>query len=472
MSVRQAIVAGLMAAGAATAAAQGPRLIERPAGPARAHADAFLEALASGDARRFEAMAKEHFTPELYGRRTAQDRGQMVARVRADFGTLTVTSLDRRAGGPMTLDVRGTTGLEGRIELTFEPPPLERIARVGIEVGEAAARNDGPPPEVHAGMSAADLARGLDAWLEPLAASGRFSGVVLVAKAGQAVYEKAFGLSDRGRGLANAAATRFNLGSINKIFTKTAIAQLVAAGKLKRSDTLGALLPDYPNADTRAATVDQLLDHQAGVADFFGPAFDAADKTAFRSNADYYRHVSSQPALFPPGTRRQYCNGCYIVLGAIIEKVSGQPYEDYIAQHVYARAGMTGAQPTGAGAATGYTRREVHGERAGPPRSNAPMLGAAGSAAGGGFATARDLLAFDTALRAGRLADPVQTAWLLHVAEVTPGRSDGAIGIAGGAPGINAILESSRDWTVVVLANLDPPAAERVGVAIHRRLAR
>ena len=150
-------------------------------------------------------------------------------------------------------------------------------------------------------MTPAELAQGLDGYLAPLVASDAFSGVVLVARAGVPVYEKAFGLADRERKTSNTVGTRFNVGSINKIFTKTAVAQLVSQGKLKRSDTLGALLPDYPQADTKAATVDQLLSHQAGVADFFGPAFEQAPKDQFRSNADYYRLVAAQPPLFAPG---------------------------------------------------------------------------------------------------------------------------------------------------------------------------
>jgi D-alanyl-D-alanine carboxypeptidase len=354
--------------------------------------------------------------------------------------------------------------------LTLEPPPSERITRVGIQVGDAGPREGAPPPpEVRATMSPPELAQSLDAYLAPLAASQAFSGVVLVAKEGAPVYEKAFGLADRDSKMPNAVTTRFNIGSINKIFTKTAIAQLVSQNKLKLSDTLGALLPDYPNAETKAATVDQLLSHQAGVADFFGPAYDQAPKDRFRSNADYYRLVSNQPPLFVPGARRQYCNGCYIVLGAIVEKVTGVPYEDYIAKHVYGPAGMTTAGPRGSDAAVGYTRRNGPGE--GQARSNTAQLGTSGSAAGGGYATVRDLLQFDEELRAGRLADAKQTAWLLQVGTVTPGRSEGGLGIAGGAPGLNGILESSKDWTVVVLANLDPPAAQELGRAIHRQLS-
>lgn len=193
-------------------------------------------------------------------------------------------------------------------------------------------------------------------------------------------------------------------------------------------------------------------------------------KSQFRSNADYYRLVSSLPPTFAPGERRQYCNGCYIVLGAIVEKVSGQAYEDYVAEHIFASAGMRAARFDRDGAAIGYTRRSPDGET--PLRPNTDGTGLAGSAAGGGHATAADLLAFESALRTGRLADPKQTAWLLDVDAVTPGRSDGHLGIAGGAPGINGVLESDAKWTVVVLANLDPPSASGLGLAIHRQLTR
>ena len=139
------------------------------------------------------------------------------------------------------------------------------------------------------------------------------------------------------------AATRFSVASIGKAFTRTAIAQLIGQNKLAMTDTVGKLLPDYPNEQTRAATVEQLLTMKGGVADFFGPALDAAPKSQFASNADYFRFVASQPPLFAPGEREQYCNGCYIVLGAIIERVSGMPYEKYITDNVFKRANMTGA---------------------------------------------------------------------------------------------------------------------------------
>jgi D-alanyl-D-alanine carboxypeptidase len=151
------------------------------------------------------------------------------------------------------------------------------------------------------------------------------------------------------------------------------------------------------------------------------------------------------------------------------------PYEDYVARHVFAPAGMTSAGAFRSDAlppdtARGYTRRGRAGDTS--LVDNASMHGLAGSGAGGGYAAARDLLAFDVALRGQRLLDAKMTAWMLGVETVSGGRSRGGIGIAGGAPGVNAVLESSDTWTVAVVGNLDPPVAGRLGVAIHRQLVR
>jgi CubicO group peptidase (beta-lactamase class C family) len=447
-----------------------PRTLEAPAGAARDRVKAIVAAIESGDPDRFEAAAQAHFAPDLLARRTPADRRQLVERLTTDFGRIKVGSMDRARDGRVRVAIGGSTGLEGTLELVLDPADGDRITRLGIQVGGPPEDEAGSPPPIAATMDRETLAAALDAFLAPKAAAGEFSGVVLVARNGAPLYTRAFGKADRETGVANTADTAFSLGSINKIFTKTAIAQLIADGKLSLSDTIGTLLPDYPHAITKTGTVAQLLEHRGGVADFFGPEFTAADKSQFRSNRDYYRLVSSLPPTFAPGERRQYCNGCYIVLGAIVEKVSGQAYEDYVAQHVFAKAGMRNARPRRDDGAIGYTRRSPEGE--GPIRPNTSMMGAAGSAAGGGFATAGDLLAFDTALRTGQIADRRQTAWLLDVPAVTPGRSEGHLGVAGGAPGINAILESNAEWAVVVLANLDPPAARQLGAAIHRQLTR
>jgi D-alanyl-D-alanine carboxypeptidase len=136
-----------------------------------------------------------------------------------------------------------------------------------------------------------------------------FSGVALIARHGEPVFHRAYGLANRSNATPNTTRTRFNLGSINKIFTQTAIEQLIAQDKLTRATTLGSVLPDHPQEVTRAATIEQLLEHTAGLPDFFGQEFSNTSKARFRNNADYYQFVASTPPLFAPGARNQYCNG-------------------------------------------------------------------------------------------------------------------------------------------------------------------
>lgn len=473
VTVVLACTAGMGIRAVESASAQGPDP------QARAHVEAFAHALASLDADAFETMARDHFTPDLLARRTPESRKELVGRLKADFGAITVGKVVAEPGGTIVLEVQGSTGLEGRVELSLEPAAPFRIAKMGLTVeagglGKAPGPTAAPSP-VAASMTPAQMTAALDGYLGPMAAADQFVGVVLVARNGAPVYERAYGLADRDKRTPITADTRFNLGSINKIFTKAAVGQLIAAGKLSLTDTIGALLPDYPNAMARVATVDQLLNHRAGIADFFGPSFDQAPKTRFRSNADYYRFVAPRPLTFEPGTKTAYCNGCYIVLGAVIERVSGMRYEDYIETHVFRPAAMKSAAFLQAdrfppGVAVGYTTQAAGA--AGARRSNEAFHGMSGSAAGGAYATAADLLAFDNALRDRRLLDAKMTAWILGGEATAAGRAAGDIGIAGGAPGCNATLDSDGKWTVVVVGNLDPPNAARVAAAIREGLMR
>jgi CubicO group peptidase (beta-lactamase class C family) len=334
-------------------------------------------------------------------------------------------------------------------------PP--KIVDFTPEFPAPAADRSGPAgPPVDASLTAGEIDRRLDGYFTRLAADDVFSGVALVARNGVPVFYRAYGFADRDRKIPNTTSTRFNLGSINKTFTQAAIRQLVQAAKLSMTDTLGKFFPDYPQPVTRGATIEQLLTHRAGVADFFGSDFNNAPKSGFASNADYFSFVSARPPLFAPGERNQYCNGCYIALGAIVEKVSGMPYEKYVAENVFRRAGMTStgyprSDRPEPGMAQGYTRRTADGTLG----NNVAMHGVAGSAAGGGYSTALDLLSYSKAIRAGEF----------------PG-ADPQMGIGGGAPGINAILENHGEWTVIVLANLDPPAAQQPGRAIADALTR
>jgi CubicO group peptidase (beta-lactamase class C family) len=444
----------LAACAAGLSAQQGPtpEMRARLAGVSRA-----LTAFDPKSPETLDTLREDAFTADLKRKISAEQFRDMVARMRQDFGAFTLGAIRREDPDTVILMVDGEKD-QGRILLGVERTPPHRVTSIGVDIGGGA--DAGPSPEVNGRMTPAELSRAIDAFFAERAARDEFSGVVLIAKAGVPVVEKAYGFASRESKRPNTPSTRFNIGSITKAFTQTAIQQLVAKDSLAMTDTIGKIFPDYPNREALGATVDQLLNHTAGIANIFGPAFDAAPKDKFRSNADYFHFVAPMPLTFPPGTDRRYCNGCYIVLGQVIEKVSGMKYEGYIAKHIFEPAGMRTAgwfDDTTADVAMGYTRQ------GGALRPNRDTRGARGSAAGGGYATVADLLAFDIARRSGRLVDR----------KTREGQGDpGGIGIAGGAPGLNAVLEAAGEWTVIVVSNFDPPSAEQVGPAIARKLTR
>lgn len=342
----------------------------------------------------------------------------------------------------------------------------------------AVAQEDGdeivlPEPRVSAGMSAAELRSGLDSWFAGLAEAGLFNGAILVARDGEEIYTAAIGTLGADDLAPVSTDTRFSMASIGKLFTHVAVAQLIEQGRLSPDDTIGELLPDYPNALSRSATVRQLLEHRAGVSDFFAPPFMETPKDQFASNADYYRFVSSLPAEFAPGEREQYCNGCYVVLGEIIARVTGQTYEQYLAEAVFAPLGMNSTEfsrydrlPEGTARFTG---RPMGPE--GELMDVSEYHGVSGSGAGGVYSTVRDMLVFDNALRENRLLSPEMTAQVLRAPAASEGRSSARSGFAGGGPGVNTILLGDGAWTLIILTNRDEPGAEAMGLRLFPLLA-
>lgn len=278
-----------------------------------------------------------------------------------------------------------------------------------------------------------------------------FSGVVLLAKDGKPVMQRASGLADPAKGIENRMDTKFNLGSINKIFTRLAIAQLAAQGKLALDDTVRKHLPDFPSPDAGRITIQQLLDHKSGLGDIFGPRYEAAPPSSLRKLSDFVPLFADKPLEFEPGARERYSNAGYIVLGLIIEKLSKQSYYDYVRDHITKPAGM---KDTASYAADeNVPNRAVGITKNGP---NTATLPGRGSSAGGGYSTAADMLRFSQALLGEKLLDHKWTEWMFD------GGSARNLGVAGGAPGINAVLEIAPPYTLVVLANQDPPAAQEV----------
>ncbi|HEX8424018.1 MAG TPA: serine hydrolase domain-containing protein [Pyrinomonadaceae bacterium] len=338
------------------------------------------------------------------------------------------------------------------------------------------------PPTAQTGETGAARERArlqeLEKLLDSAVAAGTFSGAVLVARGGTPVFKKAYGMANQEKRLANRTDTKFNLGSMNKMFTSVAIAQLAERGKLSYDDTIGKHLPDYPNREVAAkVTIHQLLTHTSGLGNYMNEAW-LENRANIKTVADHLPYFAAEPLKFAPGAKWQYSNAGFVVLGLIVEKLSGQSYYDYVRAHIFKRAGMNDTDSYEstrevANMAAGYTRMgaDGRGRPENPLRPNTPWLPFKGSPAGGGYSTLDDMLKFDHALRSHKLLGAKFTEL------ITTGKVDAPIGKYaygfgdarvnnkryfghnGGAPGIAAQFQSYPDtgYTLVVLANYDPP---------------
>jgi CubicO group peptidase (beta-lactamase class C family) len=354
-----------------------------------------------------------------------------------------------------------------------------------------------------------DAIEAIRADLEHRAATEQFSGAVLIARDNATLLESAYGFADRERQVRNTPGTRFRFGSMGKMFTAVAVMQLVQAGKVRLDDPVGKFLADYPNADVASVTIEQLLTHTGGTGDIFGPGF-GEHRHELKELADYVKWFGQRGTRFPPGTRHEYSNYGFILLGRVVEVVSGLSYDEYVARKVFGPAKMAASgnqpeQPPIANLAVSYMRGDgpMRGGGPGPgpgpgpgapPPGSGPLRSAVeflpyrGTSAGGGYSSVGDLLRFARALEAHQLLDATLTEKMTtgHVDTPRPGLRYGfgfeeetlasgacRIGHGGGAPGMNGVLWifPGAKVVVAVLANLDPPAAQDVARYIVEQLS-
>ena len=334
-------------------------------------------------------------------------------------------------------------------------------------------------------VSQPEAAAALSKDLEHNTAADRFSGAALVAKNGKVFFEQAYGLADREKKIPNKLTTQFRIGSMNKMFTAVSILQLVQAGKTQLTDPLGKYLTDYANKDVASkVTIHHLLTHTGGTGDIFGPEFEA-HRLELKTLQDYVKLYEKRDLKFEPGSQWEYSNYGFVLLGAVIEKVSGQSYYDYVREHVFKPAGMTSTDSLPENVSVpersiGYMRPDP-----GPWQPNTETLPYRGTSAGGGYSTVEDLFRFATALLGHKLLDAKHTD-LLTSGKVDTGRGDKyaygfferdnngmkCFGHGGGAPGMNGDLDICPEsgYVIAVLANLDPPAAQRAADFVAARL--
>lgn len=298
-----------------------------------------------------------------------------------------------------------------------------------------------------------------------------FSGVVLIAHNGQAFYHKAFGLANRENNIPNTLETRFVIGSMNKTFTHIIILQLINEGKLSFSDKMTKYLDGFTQRDASKITIEHLLNHTSGFGDYYGP--DYWDLPYERRNIPGITPILKKMELnFEPGTENEYSNAGYILLGSIIEKITGKSFsqntDERIKKPLKLNSLVLSKVKEIPNRATGYLKN-IHGidnneEFITEPRSD-----------GGFYATAEDMMKFYREFFYGNklLNEKIKSQdEFFNQIKPTYKEFGRGIPIAGGFNGANTIhLERLADnVSIVVFSNMDEPVAENIALGIHNIL--
>lgn len=302
-----------------------------------------------------------------------------------------------------------------------------------------------------------------------------FCGVISARRGDDVLGEWAVGLANRTAGAPNTPATRFGLASGTKTFTAVATLSLIGDGLLRQDSPAREILQDDLPLIADDVTIDHLLSHTSGIGDYLDEEVDAlaplsVPVQSLDSTPAYLPMLEGFPTKFRAGERFSYCNGGYVVLAIIAERVSGTPFADLVRARVFEPAGMT---------STGFPRSDLL-----PPgtatgykddgRTNVFELPVVGSGDGGAHSTVGDLHRFWPALLAGRIIAPSLVALLTERVTADAGDDlgygrgvwlDGEdLVISGGDHGVVAVSRHHPPTatTVTGLANVEVPTFVRV----------
>lgn len=453
---------------ATTAIAQSPKTPVPPDTPAGRFASVWLKAYNSADPKEWERYNA------LYNRKSPP---QVWIDLHRMTGRLTLVRVEVRSPNELTLLFSAEIG-DSFWQNAVKIDPLNPFKVIDAGLGTV----DRPSEFAIPRLSRAELNRSMSAKLARDTAADRFAGTIMASRHGQVIYQSAIGLADRGRNVPVTMSTKFRIGSANKMFTAVGVLQLVEKGSVALDAPIGTYLKDYPNAAfAGTVTIRQLLTHTGGAGDIFTPEYEAK-RQEVRTLADYVTLFGGRAPDTSVDGRTAYSNYGFVLLGRVIEIVSGTDYYDYVQRRIFAPAGMvnTGSLPEDTAVSNrsrGYTRKD------GRLADNADTLPYRGSAAGGGYTTATDLIRFGEALRSGKLLSKA----MLEQATSSQ-RADGWYGFGffvggqgptrnwghgGGAPGMNAAFRvyPELDAIVVALVNLDPLAADNQADYYANRMA-
>ncbi len=322
--------------------------------------------------------------------------------------------------------------------------------------------------------NADSIAEQIDTRVRQYADAGLFSGVVVVARGEDVVYQRAFGLANREFSVPNAIDTKFHIASVSKPITAAAILLLADRGKLALDDPISKFVPDFPNGDR--ITVEQVLTHYSGLGDTSSMP-DYSDWSRFpQTPSSLVARLAKLPLRSEPGTEYRYSNSNYHLLAFIIEKISGQSYGEFLEQNIFRPLAMRDTRHHGdekaivARLATGYLPSGADG-------FEKPAYLDWSSKTGNGslYTTAGDLLKFHHALQHGGLlkADTVTRSYGFGNAQRTVGmfwfrandNGHRSVYVGGSSPGFKAYIERfiDDDVAVIVLSNFYLASATPIG---------
>ena len=308
----------------------------------------------------------------------------------------------------------------------------------------------------------------MDAYVKVLG----FNGTVFAATKGAVIFEKGYGYKNKSTNARNDTNTIFQIGSITKQFTSAIILQLLEQNKLSLQDSLTKYIPDYPNGNK--ITIEHLLTHTAGVYNYTNDAVFMVNETTHPINRDsLINRFKYKPLDFQPGEKFSYSNSGYILLGYIIEKVTGQSYFQVVRQRIFQplhmdHSGFDFTHLNSADKATGYTT----------PESTTPaniVDSSVSFAAGAIYTTVGDLYKWDCALRAGQIISSAsqEKAYTPHLAQYgygwfihTAGDGKKIVEHGGGITGfVSDIMRIPEDETCIVVLDNQPNGANPSNIA-------
>lgn len=433
----------LLCLGAAKRKKQVATVPETPAGRQLA---GFLRAYNTGEPDTLRKFIAEHFDKTVLEKRSADERASTGIATFKITRQLNLHSIGRSTDYEVEVLCQSEI-TEAWFSVTLQVTPQSPYKIVKQAFGFAARPADAVS---HRRLHQKQIVKELKTYLAKLIAADMLSGAVLVARNGRPIFEGAYGFN--ASKIPNRIDTKFDLASMSKMFTSVAVAQLAERGKLSYSEPVGKFLPDYPNKKAaEKVTLHHLLTHTSGVVDFLDKKeYQSARHGGggrFQTMQDWFSFFASDPLSFEPGEKNDYSNSNFIILGALIERVTGQSYFDYVGEHIFRPAGM----------------------------SHTAFAAATGNSAGGGLSTVRDLLKFDVALRRHKLLGANYTNLILapkvdtgegeaygYGFEINQVKGSRIVGHSGGTADVDNKFEMYLDDGYTVIALTKPHAAKNI----------